>query len=191
MRRKFELVLAVAVVAVASGAPAGPSTFASPTSPTAAPSTSAPSPIAADAVGAIQTVCLPALRGASFASQARSAGFSMENGASTLRLARGAEASLEPPDVANPHVCSATVSSGANDAAGLKAAIGSWAAAQTPPIVLVNTQSSAAEEPTTSAWGAATSNGTLGVGLDQSSPPTNGPAGGQEQSTLYVGLTPA
>lgn len=161
-----------------------------PSNASSGPSPAPPSPAAADAVKTLQQVCLPVLRGAQFGAAAASAGFRQEQGAWTLTIDSKRQLVLDPPDKLNPHLCSLTITNLASSADQLRTTLASWAAAQSPPLSLVN--QSTAEGVATSTWAARTPAGEEGVVLSEPVSTSAAPSpDGVEQSTLYVSLAPA
>lgn len=199
MKRKA-FVVSLAIIAAAASptafgqvksqtgpAPASPA----PTTPSqAAPA--APSPAAIDVVTTLQKACLPILRGERVEAAARSAGFRLQDGGWVRPIAGKEEINLDPPDTANPHVCTLTITTGPSDVAAMRGQVASWAAAQSPPLASVGVQSApgAAQGWVTSTWTAQTPSGAESVVLTQPQAPTEQSSAQTQQSTLLVSLSP-
>lgn len=191
---KKELIVIWAVAAMASPA------FAQAGAAAPAMTASVP-PAAADAVATVQKACLPMLRGRPVKPSAQAAGFKMENGAWVMPIAGKDEIDLAPPDAANPHVCTVTITAQPGDAAAMQSALGAWAAAQQPPLTASGVDQPAPGTPgwVISTWTARTAAGAESVVLTQPQAPapaaaataTDQPAAAPAQSTLLVSLSPA
>jgi hypothetical protein len=140
----------------------------------------------------LQKACLPILRGKQVKAAAQSAGFKFEDGGWVMPIAGKDEIDLDPPDAANPHVCTLTITAAPGDGAAMRNALGAWAAAQSPPLAAAGGGPSApGSSPgwVTSTWSAQTAGGAESVVFTQSQPPP-GQAATQQQSTLLVSLSP-
>lgn len=178
----YDLIAVTAAAAVA-GASAG--SAASPTPPP---------PVATAAVSTLQNVCLPLLRGGAVSRVAPAAGFRDRQGSWVLDVAGRPAVELDPPDVANPHLCTATLSYAPGGGDAIRAALATWAATQTPalsPVKVDQTYPGATYERQVSTWSAETPAGVEGVVLDEEKTPQGKPADGNlGQSTMLVSLTP-
>lgn len=183
---KKELIVTIAAAAMA----AAPLAFAQ----TAPPATLATVPPAAsDAVASLQDACLPILRGGHVKPAAQSAGFKLQDGGWVKPIAGKDEIDLDPPDVANPHVCTLTITAAPGDGAAVRGALAAWAAVQRPPLAPAGVGQSvpgASQAWVTSTWSAQTSAGTESVVLTQPQSPAGQPATQPQQSTLLVSLSP-
>jgi len=157
-----------------------------------APPSGKTAPAASDLVATLQQVCLPVLRGGDVKSSASAAGFTQKDGQWVLKIAGDARIELAPPDVTNPHVCSATIYAQPGETAALQQALGAWAGAQKPAITPLKLDAAVAgaSDWTTSTWSAQTPSGTLSIALGQQQP-TPGTATTLTESDLQVSLTPA
>ena len=150
----------------------------------------APSPAVADMVTTLQQVCLPVLKGGDVKASASAAGFKLEDGEWVLPINGDRRIELAPPDVANPHVCSAAVYANPDSQAALRQAVNTWADAQSPPLTQV-------QEPlglttagwSSSSWRGQTPAGTLSVALGQAQP-APGRSPNVLESDLEVSLAP-
>jgi len=151
-----------------------------------------PPPAASDAVKALQQVCLPVLRGGDLKSSASAAGFKLRDGQWVLTINGDRRIELDPPDAANPHVCSATIYARPSNSAAIQQALNNWAGAQSPPLTSVKVDAHVSD-PTqqwiTSSWRAQTPTGMLGLALGQAQP-TQGAPEALTESDLTVSLTP-
>lgn len=179
------LLAASAAAAQAAATPA-PATAAAP----AAAATQ--TPVGQNTIAAIDKACLPLLRGAKASATAASAGFRLQDGVWMMTGTGQPKVELDPPDVANPHLCTLTVTYKPGGGAALRAALGAWAGAQSPPLAPVETNQAVAGSPdglTTSTWSGPGSGGVEGVVLSQEKPAAG--QNGQSQSTVLVSLGPA
>jgi hypothetical protein len=183
-----ELIATIVAAAMAAASAA----FAQ-TAPSAATSAAIP-PAASDAVASLQDACLPILRGSHVKPAAQSAGFKLQDGGWVKPIAGKDEIALDPPDVANPHVCTLTITATPVDGAAVRGALAAWAAAQRPPLAPAAVDQNvpgASQAWVTSTWSAQTSAGTESVVLTQPQSPAGQPATQPQQSTLLVSLSPA
>jgi hypothetical protein len=161
---------------------------------TAQTSASGSAVAAADISAALQQVCLPVLRGANFGATARSASFRFIDGSWSRNLGSEGQIELMPPDAANPHLCSATITSPGSDAPALRTAVDTWAQDQTPKLGRAQfdvTVKGPAHEWVTSSWSVATPAGQESVVLSQQQPAEASASDMLTQSDLLVSLTPA
>ena len=191
--------LAVSGSALAATPPSGaaqqaatqPPTMGQPVTVLAGPA-AAPGTLAGDAVAALEKVCLPVLHGGKLEASARAAGFKLRDGVWTLTESGDRSIMLNPPDLANPRDCGATITARAADDPAVRAAVDAWAQSQTPPLTVVK---SAVLVPgstwQTSTWQARTPAGEEGVALSQQEPAASSPPNTPSQSNLLVSLTPA
>jgi len=172
-----------ATPALAQSAPPGVAT----TPAAASPST----PLTQNTIAAIDKACLPLLRGAKPQAAAASAGFRLQDGVWTMSASGQPKVELDPPDVANPHLCTLTITYKPGGGAALSAALGAWASAQSPPLASVETNQAVAGSPeglTNSTWSGQASGGVESVVLSQEHPAAG--ATGSSQSTVFVSLGP-
>jgi hypothetical protein len=178
------LLLTAGPAVAQSTAPSGAATAPAATSPS--------TPLTQDTIAAIDKACLPLLRGAK-PQAAASAGFRLQDGVWTMSANGQPKVELDPPDVANPHLCTLTITYRPGDGAPLSAALGAWANAQSPPLTSGETSRAVAGSPdglTTSTWSGQTSGGGVeSVVLSQEQPAAG--ADGSRQSTVLVSLGPA
>lgn len=188
MKRQFMCKMIAPAITAAS--PALAQTTAPSAPPTqVAPTATAQSPLTEDAVAALDKVCLPVLRGAKVKTAAATAGFKLEDGAWSRPIGDQRRLDVEPPDVANPHLCTVTVTYAAGDGAQLRAALGAWASTRSPPLSAVQVgQNIAGSDLTTSQWSGQGSGGAESVVLSQEQPAQGN--GGSRQSTVIVSLSP-
>jgi hypothetical protein len=178
MKKEFHLTLAACLAAAAF-----------PLAARAAPPAAKPAPpIATDAVAALTDVCLPVMHGADVHAVAQKGGFKDDDGDWVRQIDSQRRIDLDPPDIANPHQCTATVTTAPGDGAAVSAAVGAWASAQSPPLAVAVSDQSAGAGLTASTWSAQTPAGTEAVVLTQQKARSGATAG---QSTLLVSLTPA
>lgn len=196
MKRK-ELLVSLSIVAMATAAPSAFAQAVSHSSTAQAPpiqaAARASAPAASDAVATLQKACLPILRGAKANAAARSAGFQLRNGGWVRPIAGNEEIDLDPPDAANPHVCTLTLSAAPSDGTAMRSALGAWAAAQRPPLAAVGLDQNvpgAAQDWVTSTWSAQTSGGAESMVLTQPQTPPGQSATQSQRSTLMLSLTP-
>jgi hypothetical protein len=177
---KQQFIMMAAALAVAS--PAVAQTAAPPATRTApAPLAAAQTPLTEDAITALDKVCLPILRGAKVKAVGPAAGFKLRNGDWSRSIDDRQQLDLDPPDVANPHLCTITVTYAPGAGAQLRAALGGWASAQ------VN-QAIPGSDLTTSQWSGAAAGGVESLVLSQERPAQK--TSGSRQSTLTVSLGP-
>lgn len=188
MLHRFMWVAGVAALAAPAFAQSPPPTL-QPPAPPAPPASAA----AVDAVATVKTVCLPVLEGRDLKASARAAGYRLDNGQWVLPIAGKRQIDLSPPDVANPHVCSATIDARPDAGAAMQRALGEWASQQSPPLTPVETNVSrdvSGATWTTSSWSGRTASGVERLVLTQEPKP----AGGGEtmsESELLVSLSPS
>jgi hypothetical protein len=160
--------------------------------PTPAPAAEPPSVKAV--LQLVQDACLPLLRGGQASQIARTVGLRMQDGVWVQTLQAGQQVQLQPPDVANPHLCSVTATYAAGAGGALRQALGAWASSQVPPLVPVKVEQSyagAMYDRLVSTWSAQTPAGAEGVVLDQEKTLQGKPASGNlGQTSLLVSLTP-
>ncbi len=192
MKQEFIYLAVTAMLAAAH-----PAIAAAPpvTAPAAASTVAAPArPSVKDTVLTLNDVCLPILRGAAVKPTAEAAGFRARNGEWVLTIAGKRQITLDPPDVANPRLCTVTIDASPGGVA-MRAALAAWAAGQSPALTPVKVDDSVAgvtHERATSSWSAQTPSGVEGVVLSQEKTLQGQPTdGGLDESTLYVSLTPA
>jgi hypothetical protein len=161
--------------------------------PQATPASARISPAPQVVVATLQDVCLPVLRGVALAPAAMSSGFAERDGQWTLETADKSQVVLEPPDLANPHVCAATIALAPGDVGPIGPSVAAWATAQSPPLRPVKSDvvaASGAFRRITWSWSGRTAAGVEGVVLSRDEPSSGQPGGGG-QATLFVSLTPA
>jgi hypothetical protein len=184
---KAQVLCKVAAAAMTVALPALAQTATPPAPPTAP--AAAQTPLSEDAVAALDKVCLPVLRGAMFKAAAATAGFKFKDDAWSRPVDSQHRVEIDPPDVANPHLCTVSVTYAAGDGAQLRAAMSAWASAQSPPLSPVQVgQIGAGSDLTTSQWTGKTAGGFENVVLSQEHAAKG--AGGGRQSTLEVSFTP-
>jgi hypothetical protein len=186
MKRKIDFKLAAAILLMTFPAAARAATD---TSTAASP---AVTPLAGDTIVAIDKACLPVLRGAKTQATIKAAGFRLQDGAWTMSAQSQPTVQLDPPDAANPHLCTLTLTYKPGGGTALRAALGAWAGAQSPPLAPVETNQAVAGSTdglTTSTWSGPASGGVEGVVLSQEKPAAGG--GGLNQATVFVSLSPA
>jgi hypothetical protein len=185
---KQQFIMMAAALAVAS--PAVAQTAAPPATRTApAPLAAAQTPLTEDAITALDKVCLPILRGAKVKAVGPAAGFKLRNGDWSRSIDDRQQLDLDPPDVANPHLCTITVTYAPGAGAQLRAALGGWASAQSPPLASVQVnQAIPGSDLTTSQWSGAAAGGVESLVLSQERPAQK--TSGSRQSTLTVSLGP-
>lgn len=192
--KKKEFIISLATVAMAASPSAFAQGAASPVSPVQpAPPSAQTARTAADTVATLQKACLPILRGKQVTAAAQSAGFKLEDGGWIMPIDAKDEIDLDPPDAANPHVCTLTITAAPGDSAAMRSALGAWAAAQSPPLTAAGVDQAApgaSQGWVTSTWSAQTSGGAESVVLTQPQPAAS-QATTQQQSTLLVSLSPA
>jgi hypothetical protein len=167
---------------------------ATPPSPVAgaAPPVGPPTPLVQDTLDAITRTCLPLLHGSATPATAASTGFRQQDGIWTKSAEGRPKLELDPPDVANPHECTVTVTYAPGGGAALRAALGAWAGAQSPPLAPVETNQAVAGSPNglfTSTWSGQASGGVENIVLSQEKPAAG--AKGLSQSMVLVSLAPA
>jgi hypothetical protein len=193
--RKKEFIISLGAFALATAPPAfaqgaTSALVVAPAHPPPAASSQV-GPAAADAVATLQIACLPILRGKQVKAAAQSAGFKLEDGAWVRPIAGKDEIDLDPPDAANPHVCTLTITAAPGDGAALRSALAAWAAAQSPPLAAAGVDQrtpGASQGWVTSTWSAQTAGGAESLVLTQPQPA--GQTATQQQSTLLVSLSP-
>lgn len=176
----------VATAALAQAPPGQPA----PNPPASAQTT----PAAADTVATLQKACLPILRGEHAKQAAQAAGFKLQDGGWVLPIAGEHRIDLAPPDAANPHVCTLTITAAPQDEVAMRNALGAWAAAQRPPLVAVGggqDPSGVSQGWVISTWSAQTAGGVESVVLTQPQRPAGSAASQAERSTLLISLSPS
>ena len=154
----------------------------------------APPPSAAAAVTLLQHVCLPLIKGGDLRTIAKTNHLRQEDGQWTLIIDHGRRLQLDPPDSANPHVCSATIYHSVGAGPAIRQAIDDWARTTSPaltPIKVDETSSGPTYMRTTSTWQGADPSGVVGVALSEEKTLSGAPAAGKlDQSEIEVSLTP-
>jgi hypothetical protein len=170
--------------------------FASTAASIALAATPAPAPDPAAAVMTVaKDVCLRLLQGGKIEVVAKTTG--LKNGRESWVLPLGGKQRIEvsPPSGSNPHVCTATVFHDPDAAAPIIAALTDWAAAQTPPLLVVKAQEKSTGslyQQTTSSWEGKIAGGDLGmIYAEDKTLAGKSVAGALDQATLMVGLTPS
>ena len=152
-------------------------------------------PLAEAAAKTISDVCLPVLKGGDLTAAARKAGFRLRGGTWTMTLTAGQSIALQPPDVANPHVCEATLIHGIAGGPAIRETLANWARNQTPalaPLEADQARKGPLHDWTVSTWTAQTSLGQESVVLDEENVPAGKPATAVTlQSNLLVSLSPS
>jgi hypothetical protein len=152
-----------------------------------------PTLAATAALTTLEQVCLPLLQGQSLKAVSASTGLKSKDGRWILPIADKREATLDPPDDANPHVCSAKIPYRAGSGDAILAAVDGWAQAQAPPLRpdKIRVQSTLGSEPvTTSSWIGQSPKGAEGLVLCQKKPVGGQAADSLKQATLLVSLAP-
>jgi len=185
MKWQFMPEVMIAAIMAASPALAQSTAPSAPSTGSATPST----PLTADTVAALSKVCLPVLRGAKAKAVAPAAGFKFSDGDWIRPVDGQRQLDVSPPDIANPHLCTVTVTYAPGDGAQLRAALGAWARTQSPPLSPVQVgQNVAGSDLTTSQWAGQGDGGAVSVVLSQQQPAQG--KSGNLQSTLMVSLSP-
>lgn len=126
-----------------------------PVSLQAAPAVSNADAEVAAVVATISRVCLPLARGGRIDAIRHATDLRQENGQWVMPVAGKAMIEVDPPDAANPTVCTADVKFDRDRADAILAGIGAWAGAQTPPLASVKVkavENAAGEARTVSSW---------------------------------------
>jgi hypothetical protein len=151
-----------------------------------------------DATAALSTVkdiCLPLLKGASVAAVAKTTGLKGGRDDWFLPVSGKRRIEISPPGGANPHVCEATIIHDPTAGDAIVSALGAWAAMQAPALQQLKQQekvTGALYQLTTSSWEGRTADGNLAVVYSENKTLQGKPvAGGLDQATLSVSLTPA
>lgn len=142
----------------------------------------------------LQRVCLPLIDGGKLESVAKAAGLRRKDGVWALRIDRKRRLELDPPDVANPYACGATIIHGVGAGPAIHDAIDDWARSQTPgltPVKVRQASTGAIYARTTSTWEGKNAKGDIGVVLSEEKTLQGRPVDGDlDQSTLILSLTP-
>ncbi len=152
------------------------------------------SPAATATLTALQQVCLPLLQGQSIKAISASAGLKKNDRQWVMKDAAGRKVEIDPPDSANPHVCSAVIPHRPGSSPAILAAVDGWAKSQAPPLQpdkvrVQSTQDS--EAVTTSSWIGQAPGGAEGLVLVDKQPVAGQTAGGLDEATLLISLTPS
>ena len=142
----------------------------------------------------LQDVCLPLLQGGSLTQVARAAHLKTDGGQWFLPIAGKQRIELQLPDVANPHICGATIIDRAGDQPSILKAINAWGQMQTPafaPIKVQQRSSGPLYLRTTSTWSAQTPARVVGLVFSQEKTLAGEPVlGDLDQSVLLASVTP-
>lgn len=152
-------------------------------------------PAAAATVSILQKVCLPLLQGGDLKKIGPAAGLQDRDGQWVLPIENRTRIELDPPDIANPHVCMATITYRPGANAVISAAVNAWTKSQTPPLQPVKIQQTSTSSTylyTTSLWTARTPTGNESIVLSGKKTLLGQPIlGDLGQTTLLVSLNPA
>jgi|WetSurMetagenome_2_1015567.scaffolds.fasta_scaffold105784_2 hypothetical protein len=157
-----------------------------------APAPSAPAATAA--LTTLQQVCLPLLQGQTIKAVSSSTGLKKKDGQWVLPVAGDQDVALNPPDLANPHVCSAVIPHRPGSGDAIFASLDGWAKAQAPPLSpdKVRVQSAEGDEQvTTSSWTGQTPKGAEALVLADTRSVSGQAAGALDKATLLVSLAPS
>jgi hypothetical protein len=153
-----------------------------------------PPPSAGAAVAMLQSVCLPLIEGGKLRSIAKANHLRQDDGQWTLVIDHKRRVELDPPDAANPRVCTATIIHSVGSGPFIRQAVDDWARSRSPALKEVKVDQTSAGPSylrTTSTWQGADPDGVLGVVLSEEKTLNGTPvAGGLDQSEIEVSLTP-
>jgi hypothetical protein len=150
---------------------------------------------AAATLAVVKDICLPLLQGAKIDTVAKAAGLKNGRDGWVLPISGKRHIEVDPPGGSNPHVCAATVVHDPNAGLSIVTALGNWASSQTPALQPLKAQEKATGalyQLTTSSWSGKAAGGDLAVVYSEDKTLDGKPvAGGLDQASLTVGLTPS
>ncbi len=160
----------------------------------AAPSVPTGPPSAQATITLLQQVCLPLIKGGDLDTIAKANHLRRKDGQWTLIIDRNRRLVLDPPDTANPRICSATIRHAVGSGPAIQQAIDDWARSSTPALTRVKvdeTSTGPSYLRTTSTWSGPNPMGTVGVALSEEKTLKGAPVDGAlDQSEIEISITP-
>jgi hypothetical protein len=163
--------------------------------PIAPPAAPASTTLASAVAKALEQVCLPLLHGQNLKSVAPAAGLKQIDSQWILPIDDKSRLELNPPGLASPHDCSATIFHPASSEDSTLGAINGWAKTQSPPLKPIKTREQtkgAVFMHTTSTWSAKSDKTSENVSFSEEKTLEGRPVDGDhDRSTLLVNLAPS